>query len=87
VIGPERGEELRSAVAQQGLPHRDLWISYVGLGGDLTLAELESFLDGLTALRAGDYDRLAVVANEELRDRGAPSPVPYSEDVGGPGSG
>lgn len=75
-------DRLRGALAALGIPVGDVWIAYVGLGGDLSTSQIESFLMGGSPLEAGDYDRLVQVANEEFMDRGQDHPVPYAEELG-----
>lgn len=82
MIQPEHALSLRSALLSLAIPVDDLWMSYVGFGGDLSPSCIESFLDGRRALDPTDYDRLVQVANELFMDRGEDHPVPYAEDIG-----
>jgi hypothetical protein len=59
----------------------DLWLRYVGMGGDLPLAGLDGFFGGLSDLAEHDYDRLVQVVNEIFMDRDEDHPVPYSDEI------
>jgi hypothetical protein len=64
------------------LPLGDLWMSYLGLGGDLPLNRIEDFFDHGGSLESADYDRLAQAVNEFFMDAGNDHPVRYSDEMG-----
>lgn len=81
MIAPERAVALRDAQTALEVPAGDLWMSYLGLGGDLPFCQVEAFLAGLVPIDAGDYDRLAQVVNELFMDRDGGGAVPYADEM------
>lgn len=81
MVPPAQADALSEALAVLAIPVDELWTSYLGLGGDLHLAEVEAFLDGRRSLAPGDYDRLVQVANEEFMERGQDHPLPYADEL------
>ena len=81
MIAPAQATSLLAALTMLEISLSELWMSYLGLGGDLPVSEIEDFLEGRVALTEGDYDRLVQVANEEFMDRGEGHPVPYADDA------
>lgn len=84
MIDRARARSFTSARAVLGISAGELWMSYLGLGGDLPFAQVEAFLDGRAAIGSADYDRLAQVVNESLMDTGDVRSVPYAEEMDGP---
>jgi hypothetical protein len=66
------------------IPIDHLWVDYIGLGGELPLAEIAEFVYGDSALPDRDYDRLAQALNELFMDRDEDHPFPYADEVDRP---
>jgi hypothetical protein len=55
----------------------ELWMSYLALGGQLLVVDLQGYLNGLTPLPPGQQDVLACALNERLADLSDEVRVPY----------
>jgi hypothetical protein len=84
MISGIQGTPLRSAAAMLDISADDLWVGYVGIGGDLAPGAVEGFLDGHSDLLEPDYDRLVQVVNELFMERDEDHPVPYSDELDEP---
>jgi hypothetical protein len=60
-----------------------LWLAYVGVGGNGSLTALERWMEGAAEIPDRDYDYLAQGLNDELAERGQDHPVPYCEELAG----
>lgn len=70
---------LEAARIDLGLAVADLWVRCLGLGGSLTIAELDAYLhDGGTAGR-GDHNVIVHVLNEAYAERGRNHPLGYTD--------
>jgi len=74
------GAALTSAFRTTGLDVRDVWVRYLGMGGNADEVSVGAQLHGLLDLPAGEYNVLAHTLNEALdelppAERGAR--VPY----------
>jgi len=67
--------EAARARAQMGL--EELWLDYLGLGGDAGLLELEAHLQGLMPLSQSQQDVLAHALNERLDHLHRANRLPY----------
>jgi hypothetical protein len=73
--GLEAGRQLA------GLTLTDLWVDYVGLGGNAAESELHGYLDGAhTPPR--EHDLVALAINERLADLGIAHRLAFREDLG-----
>lgn len=75
---------MRAAIGMLDIPIEELWIDYIGLGGELPLVEIIEFLGGHSPLRERDYDRLAQAINEQFMDRDEDHPFPYADEIDQP---
>lgn len=73
---------LETARQQAGLTTVELWLRYVGLGGQGTLASVELFVSGATPPDRRQHDRLAQALNDRFVDMQLDHPVPYWEELG-----
>ena len=65
---------------QLGMSVPALWIGYLAVGGNGTLADVTTWLSGATEVSNRDYDLLAQVVNDQFVSMGLNHPVPYSSD-------
>jgi hypothetical protein len=75
---------MRAAMGMLDIPVEQLWIDYIGLGGELSLRAIIEFIDGHSALQDHDYDVLAQALNELFMDQEEDHPFPYTEEVDPP---
>jgi len=74
----ERQHEVIDAARQRAqLDLQQLWLRYVGLGGDAGPLELEAYLSGLMSFDDYQHDILAHALNERFQELGLPSDMPY----------
>jgi hypothetical protein len=67
------------AARQQALlSFDDLWIRYLGLGGESTQDEMKGYVEGTASPSSHEHDVLAQALNERFMDMEMDSPVPYS---------
>jgi hypothetical protein len=59
------------------LSHYDLWVRYVGLGGNRDAFAVRSYLTGHGRFSDSDHDHLTAALNEALIDTGEGAPLPY----------
>ncbi|MEG9250066.1 GAF domain-containing protein [Arthrobacter sp. Soc17.1.1.1] len=71
----------RAALIQAGLPVEELWVSYFGLGGDLSQLEVDAYLNALFDVSVFDRDILATAANELLEEAYSALRVPCSAEA------
>jgi hypothetical protein len=76
---PFRSTGIAAASQELALTPHDVWLGYVGVGGDGTLAAVRAWLTGRVEIPDRDYDFLAQALNDRFIDRGLNYPVPYSE--------
>jgi hypothetical protein len=60
-----------------GMTTCDVWLGYLGIGGDASLIEVESWLTGTTEAPAQDFDLLVQAVNDCAVGRGQPHPGRY----------
>lgn len=75
--GPARHQLFDQARRRAELSMRQLWLSYLALGGHGDLFDLEAFLQGLATLPPHEQDVLAHALNEELTELYQAARVPY----------
>jgi hypothetical protein len=63
------------------LPMVDLWLAYVGVGGDGSPADVGAWLSGRRDVPDRDYDFLAQALNEAFIARGMDHPVAYADEA------
>ena len=59
----------------------ELWLAYVGLGGNAGLTVLQEWIEGTADIPDRDYDYLAQGLNDAFVERGQHHPVAYCEDL------
>jgi hypothetical protein len=69
---------LAAAEASAGLQVEELWLAYIGLGGNAGPFEIDAYLAGLMPLSAYEHNVLAQGINEELLELSPPR-VPYRD--------
>lgn len=72
-----RAAVLEAAFHVTGISAEELWLDYLGLGGDVSQARLREILAGEAPLPRRDHDRLAVALNERLAQAGWSHPLAY----------
>jgi hypothetical protein len=78
MCGPECRHQLFETARQRaGYTISQLWVQYLGLGGDLDLFAIEAYLSGLALLPPDQQDVLASAVNEHLNDLHDASKVAY----------
>jgi hypothetical protein len=76
--GPLSGPgALERARVIAGLTQRDLWFRYLGLGGNLALADVDLCLRGDMSPDDREYTILAAALNESLSEIGLNHPVEF----------
>jgi hypothetical protein len=63
----------------------DLWAAYAGLGGMMSMDEIEATLRGEREPTAYEHDVLAQALNDYFTERGQDHPVAYADDLRDPG--
>jgi hypothetical protein len=62
-----------------GMTTCDVWLGYIGVGGDASLIEVESWLAGTSAASAQDFDLLVQSVNDCAVGFGQPQPGRYHD--------
>lgn len=76
--GPEDLAALRSACAELGLTIDELWIRYVGIGGNRSARCLAAYLAGdIAEMGRIDHDHIVAALNDCYHDRTGRQPLPY----------
>lgn len=78
---PSRAVPLEAARDMLGLSRLDLWLDYVGLGGNLSPADINAALSGQSSLSDADHDFLVQALNEHFVDRNENHPLPYADEL------
>ncbi|MFJ8909908.1 SpoIIE family protein phosphatase [Amycolatopsis sp. NPDC102389] len=78
----EQRRSIAACFARTGLTVGQLWLRYFALGGDVSEAELEEFLQGLLPLPGIQRDMVAHAVNERLDEISDVRRAPYSRDAG-----
>jgi len=60
-----------------GMSTSDVWLGYLGVGGDASLLEVESWLGGTSIASAYDFDLLVQSVNDCAVGSGQPHPGRY----------
>jgi hypothetical protein len=69
---------VHNAFRLSGLSITDLWIRYIGLGGTLTLPDLEMYLtNDDQILPVGQYNVIVHTINERFMEMDLNHPIPY----------
>ena len=71
---------LRAAQEHLGMTLTEVWLDYVGLGGDASVHEVKDWLAGVAEPGDYDHDVLAQAFNDRFLDAGLNHPVAYSVD-------
>lgn len=85
--------DIEAGRRELGMSNRDLWLGYIGVGGNGSMGDLRGWLTGEVEASARDHDMVALALNEVFLDRGLDHPVRYSDESGrssatpGPGIG
>lgn len=74
---PERYQLFEAGWRHAGCPLTQLWVQYLGLGGDVDLFSLDAFMHGMTPLLPAQQDILANAINDQLDDLYQAAKVPY----------
>ena len=74
-------QALETARLALGLSVGQLWLDYVGLGGNRPLGALKGFLDGRSPLSDHDHDMVTQALNEHFADRAANHPLAYADEL------
>jgi len=72
---------LRAGLALSGLDVRALWVSYLGLGGTMSLGEVVDTFRGLREVSAHEHDMLAQALNDHFTAHGHDHPVAYATEL------
>jgi hypothetical protein len=79
VPGSIRSQAITAARRELAITAEELWLAYIAVGGDSTLARLRGWLTDGTDMSDREYDFLAQALNDQYVDRGGNHPVAYSE--------
>jgi hypothetical protein len=74
----DRHQSMDAARVRAELSVRDLWLSYVAIGGSGDVFDLDGYLQGLVPLEAFQQDVLAQCLNESLEDSYRSYRIPLS---------
>jgi hypothetical protein len=77
----DSASSLRAGFAMSGMRLSELWTAYVGLGGSLTVEDLDTALCGARSLSAHEHDLVAQAMNDHFTERGQNHPVAYSNEL------
>jgi hypothetical protein len=77
--GRLRNTAIAAARQELALTAQELWLGYVGVGGNRTLAVVRTWLVDGAEIPDREYDFLAQALNDRFVDRGLSHAVPYSE--------
>ena len=80
MASPAQVQQMREVLSETGLSLEDVWISYYGLGGEVSNFELEAYLGGLLLLQDQECDLLADAMNDLLAELGAQRRVSHCSD-------
>jgi len=70
-----------AVIKEQGLDIGQLWLEFVGLGGDASEQLIRVYCAGEAALSAKERDALALAVNEHCAARGLPLRAPLSSSA------
>ena len=70
-------DQLDAARRQLGLSFHDLWIRYIGLGGNHDAFTVRSHVLGAIPLSDHDHDHIVIALNEAFGDVGVHAPIAY----------
>jgi hypothetical protein len=62
---------------QGRLSVQDLWVRYLGVGGNCDIFDIDAHLQGISALDRFEHNTLAYALNERLDELAADAHVPY----------
>jgi hypothetical protein len=74
---------LRAGLALSTMSLEELWLAQFGLGGRLTVGELEEVLRGTRPAQRMEHDVIAQALNDHFTDRGQDHPVAYHDELHG----
>ena len=78
---PSRAVALAAAQHMLGLSVAQLWLDYLGLGGNLPPAAIGAALAGAITLGDHDHDVLVQALNERFIDRAENHPLAYADEL------
>ena len=78
ILSP-RTAALTTARRELAMTVPELWLAYIGVGGNGTLPAIQAWLAGGTEIPDRDYDFLVQALNDGFADRGENHPVAYSD--------
>lgn len=73
-----RGATICAASQELAMTVQELWLAYVGVGGNATLAALRTWMAGTADIPDRDYDYVVQGLNDRFIDRGQDHRVAYS---------
>jgi hypothetical protein len=76
-----RTTALEAARNMLGLPLAQLWLDYIGLGGNLPPTVIGAALSGRVGLGDYDHDMLVQALNERFIDRAQNHPLAYADEL------
>ncbi|MGQ1799106.1 hypothetical protein ACT4S5_18520 [Kocuria oceani] len=77
MIGRTQAQMMRSGIAGAGLSVHELWVAYVGLGGEIGELEIDAFLHHALHLPPRHRDWLARATNRLVES----TRIPYTRDL------
>jgi hypothetical protein len=77
-----RASILRAAQEDLGITLYEVWVGYIGVGGDAPLLEVRAWLAGAVEPGDHDHDLMAQSFNDRFTDRGLNHPVAYVDALG-----
>lgn len=73
---------VRDGCSALGLATSDLWLHYVGIGGNVGLRDVDDFMAGRFQLVPHELDVLVQALNDRFVEINMNHPVPYSDQLG-----
>lgn len=80
-MDPSRARALEAARNMLGLTEPQLWLAYLGLGGNLLPATLSAALRGEVDLGDHDHDLLVQALNDRFVELDQDHPLPYADEL------
>jgi hypothetical protein len=78
---PESTVVLRDGFGRAGLTTEQLWLAALGIGGEMSLLDIEAITSGERPASRGEHDILAAALNDHFVSRGEDHPVAGWSDI------
>lgn len=81
IMATTRSAPLEAARNMLGLSVDQLWLDYIGLGGNLPPKQIQALLTGHIDLDDHNHDLLTQALNERFTDHHSDHPLPYADEL------